>query len=69
MTLENKDYQSLLERRIDRQTADIKAAVEQNEIAYSHTLESLVSTLDTTEHETLRRSKLSEYTSLLRAPV
>ena len=63
---ENKEYQSFLEERVHQQTADIKEALDRIEIAYSHTLEALISALDAREHETLRHSKrVSEYTLLI----
>ena len=66
LILENKEYQSFLEERVHQQTADIKEALERIEIAYSHTLEALISALDAREHETLRHSKrVSEYTLLV----
>lgn len=58
---ENKEYQGFLEERVHQQTEDIKEAV-----AYSHTLEALISALDAREHETQRHSKrVSEYTLLI----
>jgi putative two-component system response regulator len=60
LILENKEYQSFWKR------AFIKEALERIEIAYSHTLEALISALDAMEHETLRHSKrASEYTLLI----
>jgi putative nucleotidyltransferase with HDIG domain len=51
---------------VKEQTADLKEALDRIELAYSHTLEALISALDAREHETLRHSKrVSEYTLLL----
>ena len=66
LILENREYQSFLEERVHQQTADIKEALDRIEVAYSHTLEALISALDAREHETLRHSKrVSEYTLLI----
>jgi len=66
LILENREYHSFLEERVEQQTADIKEALERIEVAYSHTLEALISALDAREHETLRHSKrVSEYTLLM----
>lgn len=66
LVLENREYQSFLESRVRQQTADIKEALDRIEIAYSHTLEALISALDAREQETLRHSKrVSEYTLLI----
>ena len=66
LILENKEYQSFLEERVHQQTEDIKEALQRIEVAYSHTLEALISALDVREHETLRHSKrVSEYTLLI----
>ncbi len=66
LILENREYQSFLESRVRQQTADIKEALDRIEVAYSHTLEALISALDAREHETLRHSKrVSEYTLLI----
>lgn len=66
LILENREYQSFLEQRVDQQTADLKEAVERIEMAYSHTLEALINALDARERETMRHSKrVSEYTLLM----
>jgi DNA-binding NtrC family response regulator len=66
LILENKEYQGFLEERVHQQTEDIKEALQRVEVAYSHTLEALISALDAREHETQRHSKrVSEYTLLI----
>jgi putative two-component system response regulator len=66
LILENKQYQSFLERRVQEQTADLRSALNSLENTYSHTLEALINALDAREHETQRHSKrVSEYTLII----
>jgi len=66
LILENKQYQSFLERRVQEQTADLRNALNSLKNAYSHTLEALITALDAREHETQRHSKrVSEYTLII----
>jgi putative two-component system response regulator len=66
LILENKQYQSFLEQRVQEQTADLRKALNSLENAYSHTLEALINALDAREHETQRHSKrVSEYTLII----
>jgi putative nucleotidyltransferase with HDIG domain len=64
--LENKQYQSFLEQRVQEQTASLRDALESLEKTYSHTLEALIFALDAREHETQKHSKrVTEYTLLI----
>src|SRR5262249_18382670 len=66
LILENKQYQSFLEQRVQAQTADLRHALNSLENTYSHTLEALINALDAREHETQRHSKrVSEYSLII----
>jgi putative nucleotidyltransferase with HDIG domain len=66
LILENKQYQSFLEQRVQEQTASLQDALESLERTYSHTLEALIFALDAREHETQRHSKrVSDYTLII----
>jgi cyclic di-GMP phosphodiesterase len=66
LVLENKQYQSFLEQRVQEQTADLRNALNDLESTYSHTLEALINALDAREHETQRHSKrVSEFTLIV----
>jgi putative nucleotidyltransferase with HDIG domain len=66
LILENKQYQSFLELRVQEQTADLRNALNSLENTYSYTLEALITALDAREHETQRHSKrVSEYTLII----
>ena len=66
LILENRQYQSFLERKVQEQTADLQKALHKTERAYANTLEALINALDAREYETQRHSKrVSEYTLLI----
>jgi response regulator RpfG family c-di-GMP phosphodiesterase len=66
LILENRQYQSFLEQKVQEQTADLQKALHKTRRAYANTLEALINALDAREHETQRHSKrVSEYTLLI----
>jgi putative nucleotidyltransferase with HDIG domain len=57
LTLENRDYQLNLEKKVEEQTRALREAFKKIEANYEITLEALVAALDAREHETHNHSK------------
>jgi putative nucleotidyltransferase with HDIG domain len=67
LILENREYQHNLEQKVLEQTVQIRAAMENLNIAYEHTLTALVRALDAREKETGSHSERVMKYSLLMA--
>lgn len=66
LLLENQEYQANLEKKVEEQTGQIRAAMEELNFAYDHTLTALVRALDAREKETGSHSeRVMNYTVLL----
>lgn len=66
LLMENREYQTNLEKKVEEQTRQIRTAMEDLNLAYNHTLTALVRALDARETETGSHSeRVMSYTMLL----
>ncbi|BDV43320.1 two-component system response regulator [Geotalea uraniireducens] len=66
LLIENREYHLNLEKKVEEQTGQIRAAMEDINLAYNHTLTALVKALDAREKETGSHSeRVMNYTTLL----